>query len=42
MVTGQRVFVGKSQSSVVAAILDRDPPSISTMQPLTPPSVAVS
>ena len=34
MVTGRRAFVGESQASVIAAILEHDPPPISTLQPL--------
>ncbi len=37
MVTGKRAFEGKSQASVIAAILERDPPAMSTLQPMTPP-----
>ena len=37
MVTGRRAFVGKSQASVIAAILESDPAPISTAQPLAPP-----
>jgi Tol biopolymer transport system component/tRNA A-37 threonylcarbamoyl transferase component Bud32 len=37
MVTGRRAFDGTSQSSVIAAILETDPPSIRTAQPLAPP-----
>ncbi len=37
MVTGKKAFEGKSQASLIAAILERDPPPISTLQPLTPP-----
>ena len=36
MVTGKRAFEGKSQASVIAAILDREPPAMSALQPLTP------
>ncbi|ABF43391.1 serine/threonine protein kinase [Candidatus Koribacter versatilis Ellin345] len=36
MVTGRRAFEGKSQLSVLTAILERDPEPISTIQPLTP------
>ena len=36
MVTGRRAFDGKSRASVIAAILEREPPSISTLQPMTP------
>src|SRR5262245_40599141 len=37
ILTGRKAFEGKSQASLIAAILDRDPPSISSLQPLTPP-----
>jgi serine/threonine protein kinase/Tol biopolymer transport system component len=36
MVTGKRAFEGKSQASVIAAILDREPPAMSSLQPLAP------
>ena len=36
MLTGRRAFEGKSRASVIAAILERDPPPISTLQPMTP------
>ena len=36
MATGMRAFQGKSQASVIAAILHLDPPSIASLQPLTP------
>src|SRR5215475_1155799 len=36
MVTGKRAFEGKSAASVVAAILERDPPAMSSLQRLTP------
>jgi serine/threonine protein kinase len=39
MVTGKRAFEGKSAASVVAAILEREPPAMSSLQPLTPRSV---
>jgi Tol biopolymer transport system component len=39
MVTGRRAFVGKSQASVIAAILETDPAPISTAQPLAPPAL---
>ena len=38
MVTGKRAFEGKSQASVIAAILEREPPAMSSIQPLTPPA----
>ena len=36
MVTGTRAFEGKSQASVIAAILEREPPAMSSLQPLAP------
>jgi serine/threonine protein kinase len=39
MVTGERPFQGKTQVSVMAAILEHDPPPISEKQPLTPYSL---
>jgi serine/threonine-protein kinase len=39
MTTGRRAFTGKSQASLIAAILTSDPPSISTLQPMTPPAL---
>jgi serine/threonine protein kinase len=36
MLTGQRAFEGKSQLSVASAILEKEPPPISTIKPLTP------
>jgi Tol biopolymer transport system component len=38
MIAGRRPFEGKTQASVVAAILATEPPPISTLQPLTPPA----
>jgi Tol biopolymer transport system component/tRNA A-37 threonylcarbamoyl transferase component Bud32 len=37
MVTGRKAFDGKSRASITAAIMDRDPPPISQLQPLTSP-----
>jgi Tol biopolymer transport system component len=37
MATGKRAFEGKTTSSVIAAVLERDPPPISTVQPSSPP-----
>jgi len=37
MVTGQKAFQGKSQVSVIAAIMDQTPPPVSSTQPLAPP-----
>jgi Tol biopolymer transport system component len=39
MVTGRRAFTGKSQASVVAAILASDPQPISAIQPMAPPAL---
>jgi Tol biopolymer transport system component len=39
MVTGKKAFEGKSQASLIAAILEREPPPISSLQPLTPPTL---
>jgi len=39
MVTGKRSFDGQSQASLIAAILDRDPPAMATLQPMTPSSL---
>jgi serine/threonine protein kinase len=39
MATGQKPFQAKSQASLIAAILDRTPPPISTVQPMTPPAL---
>jgi len=39
MATGRRPFEGKSQASLIAAILERQPPPISTLQPMSPPAL---
>jgi serine/threonine protein kinase len=39
MVTGKHAFEGKSQLSVASAILEKEPASISTTKPLTPPAL---
>src|ERR1700674_1912980 len=39
MLTGQRAFQGKSQLSVASAILEKEPAPISTVKPMTPPSL---
>ena len=36
MVTGRRAFKGESQASLIAAILEREPVPMSTLQPVTP------
>ncbi len=38
MATGKKAFSGASQASLIAAILEREPPPISTVQPMTPPA----
>ncbi|HEV2114020.1 MAG TPA: protein kinase [Terriglobales bacterium] len=39
MVTGKRAFPGKSQLSVLTAILEKDPEPITAARPLTPPAL---
>jgi Tol biopolymer transport system component len=39
MTTGKRAFEGKSQISVLAAILEKEPEPMSQAQPLTPPAL---
>ena len=36
MLTGKRAFEGKSQASLIGAILKDEPQPVSTLQPLTP------
>ena len=36
MLTGRRAFEGKTRTSLIAAIIDRDPPSIASIQPMAP------
>ena len=36
MVTGRKAFEGKSQASLIAAIMSADPPPIATLQPVAP------
>lgn len=36
MATGKRAFTGKTQGSIVAAILAVEPPPVSTLQPMSP------
>jgi len=40
MATGKRAFGGKSHASVMAKILECDPPPMSSLQPMTPPALA--
>jgi len=39
MATGQKAFKGKSQASVMAAILKEEPPAMFSLEPLTPPAL---
>src|SRR6202163_780705 len=39
MATSQRAFEGKSQASLIAAILEREPPAMSSLQSMTPPAL---
>ena len=39
MLTGRRAFAGESQSSVIAAILEREPSPLTAVQPQTPPAL---
>jgi serine/threonine protein kinase len=39
MATGKRAFEGKTTASVIAAVLERDPPPVSTVQPMSPPAL---
>jgi eukaryotic-like serine/threonine-protein kinase len=39
MATGKKAFAASSQASLIAAILEREPPPVSTVQPMTPPAL---
>jgi eukaryotic-like serine/threonine-protein kinase len=39
MVSGRRAFEGRSAASVLAAVLDRDPPPLASLQALSPPAL---
>jgi hypothetical protein len=39
MATGRKAFEGKSHVSLIAAILEREPPAISTLQSMAPPAL---
>jgi len=39
MVTGNRAFQGKTRLSVVSAILEKEPAPLSTVKPMTPPTL---
>src|ERR1700680_274893 len=39
MLTGKRAFEGKSQLSIASAILEKEPPSVSSVNAMTPPAL---
>src|ERR1700676_16580 len=39
MATGRKAFEGKTSASVMAKILEVDPPAMSSLQPMTPPAL---
>src|SRR2546422_3172491 len=39
MLTSKKAFEGKSQASLIAAILEREPPAMSTLCPVSPPAL---
>jgi len=39
MATGQKAFSGRSQASLIGAIMHTEPPPVSTVQPMTPPAL---
>ena len=39
MLTGRKAFEGKSQASLIGAILEREPPPVASLQPATPASL---
>jgi Tol biopolymer transport system component len=39
MATGKKAFSGASQASLISAIMQNDPPPISSLQPMTPPAL---
>src|ERR1700688_3242738 len=39
MTSGKKAFEGRSQASLIAKILETDPPPISSLQPVTPPAL---
>jgi serine/threonine protein kinase len=39
MATGKKAFEGKSQASLIAKILETDPPPMATLAPMTPPAL---
>jgi Tol biopolymer transport system component len=39
MLTGRRAFDGETQASLIVAVLDRDPPRVSSLQKFAPPAL---
>ena len=39
MVTGKKAFKGKSQASLISAIMTSEPPTLASLQPLSPPGL---
>jgi eukaryotic-like serine/threonine-protein kinase len=39
MATGRKAFAGASQASLISAIMQSDPPPVSSVQPVTPPAL---
>src|SRR5437879_9953261 len=39
MATGKKAFEGKTSASVMAKILETDPPPMTSLQPMTPPAL---
>ena len=39
MATGKKAFEGKSQATVISAIMSLEPPAMSSLQPMTPPAL---
>ncbi len=39
MATGRKAFTGASQASLISSIMTTDPPSISALQPMSPPAL---
>ncbi len=39
MATGHKAFDGRSQASLIAAIIGQEPPSVTAMQPMAPPAL---
>jgi eukaryotic-like serine/threonine-protein kinase len=39
MATGKRAFEGQTHASLIAAILEREPPAMPSLQPMTPPAL---